>query len=110
MIYAFHITQAAEKELNGAVDYIEHVLLNPQAADDLLSEAEIKLSALTGFPEKYALADDPVLNAWGIRLVPVKNYLAFYIVSEPEQTVYFLRFLYSKRNWVSILKKGFSLD
>ena len=110
MIYAFHITQSAERDLNSAADYIEHVLLNPQAADDLLNEAELKLSALTSFPEKYSLVDDPVLKAWGIRFAPIKNYLAFYVVSDRDQTVYFIRFLYSKRDWVSILKKGFSFD
>ena len=110
MIYALHITQTAERDLNSAVNYIEHVLLNPQAADDLLNETEIKLSSLTNFPEKFSLVDDPVLKAWGIRFVSIKNYLAFYVVSEQEQTVYFVRFLYSKRDWVSILKKGFSFD
>ena len=40
---------------------------------------------------------------WGIRFVPVKNYLLFYIVREDEQKVYVLRFLYSKRNWQKIL-------
>ena len=36
MKYDIHITRAAEKDLNSAADYIEFVLLNPQAADDLL--------------------------------------------------------------------------
>ena len=108
MTYAIHITQAAEKDLNSAADYIEHVLLNPQAADDLLDEAEGKVYALTCFPEKYPLVDDPVLKAWGIRFVPIKNYLAFYTVSEPDQSIYITRFLYCKRDWISILKNGFS--
>lgn len=55
------------------------------------------------FPTRYPLCHDEVLHMWGIRFVPVKNYLLFYIVREDEQKVYVLRFLYSKRNWQKIL-------
>ena len=40
MKYDIHITNAAEKDLSSVADYIEFVLLNPMAADDLLEEAE----------------------------------------------------------------------
>ena len=104
------ITAQAEQDLNGAVNYIDHILLNPKAADDLLNEAERKLSELALFPEKYALADDPVLKSWGIRFTNVKNYLVFYLVSRQEQRVYIVRFLFQKRDWAAILKQGFSLE
>lgn len=104
MKYEIFITAAAETDLNGAVDYIEHVLLNPQAAADLLDEAEDKITELAQFPEKFSLVSDPVLKAWGIRFAAVKNYLIFYTISEPEQRVQIIRFLFRKRNWTSILK------
>ncbi len=105
-----HITRAAERDLNSAADYIEFVLLNPQAADDLLDEAEKKIGELSTFPEKFALVDDPVLKAWGIRFTLIKNYLAFYVISEDNHTISILRFLYEKRDWVPILKHSFSLE
>ena len=110
MNYNIHITRAAERDLNRAADYIEQVLLNPQAADDLLDEAEAQIGELAEFPEKFSLVDDPVLKAWGIRFTMVKNYLAFYTISEQEHKVYVVRFLFGKRDWVSILKQGFSLE
>ena len=110
MSYDIHITKAADADLNSAVDYIDHILFNPQAAEELLLEAEEKIMDLATFPEKYSLVTDPVLNVWGIRLVTVKNYLVFYIVSEEEKRVYIVRFLHSKQNWNAILGKGFSLD
>ena len=76
MTYDIHITRAAERDFSSAADYIEYVLLNPQAADDLLDEAEKKIGELSTFPEKFALVDDPVLKAWGIRFTLVKNYIA----------------------------------
>ena len=54
--------------------------------------------------------DDPVLKAWGIRFTLVKNYIAFYVISENNHTVYIVRFLYGKRDWITILKQGFSLE
>ena len=110
MKYDIHITRATEKDLSNAADYIEFVLLNPQAADDLLDEAESKIGELSTFPEKFALVDDPVLKAWGIRFTLVKNYIAFYVISEENHTVYIVRFLYGKRDWITILKQGFTLE
>ena len=110
MNYTLFITAQAERDLNGAVNYIVQILLNPQAADDLLNEAERKLGELALFPEKYAPVDDPVLKSWGIRFTNVKNYLVFYLVSRQEQRVYIVRFLFQKRDWAAILKQGFSLE
>ena len=109
MTYAVHITRTAENDLSSAVDYLEHALLNPRAAQDLLDEAEEKISALARFPEKYPAVDEPVLKAWGVRLIAVKNYLVFCIVPEPEKRVYIVRFLFGRRDWATILRRGFSL-
>ena len=46
MKYSIHITRAADADLNRAVDYIDHILLNPQAADELLSETEETIADL----------------------------------------------------------------
>ena len=99
-----------KNDLNSAADYIEFVLLNPKAADDLLDEAKSKIDGLSAFPENFALMDDPVLKAWGIRFTTVKNYIAFYVISEENHTVYIVRFLYGKRDWITILKNGISLE
>ena len=104
------ITAAADADLNKAADYIDHILLNPQAADDLLDEAERQINDPSTFPEKYSLVEDPVLNAWGIRLTLVKDYLAFYVISEDEKRVYIVRFLHSRQNWAAILRHGFSFE
>ena len=46
MNYSIYITAAAEQDMANASDYIEFVLKNPKAADDLLDEAEEKINAL----------------------------------------------------------------
>ena len=110
MKYELRITCAAENDLSEAADYLEFSLMNPQAADDLLDAAEATLRSLSEHPQRHAPAADPVLKAWGVRLIPVGSYLAFYVISEDEHRVYVIRFLYGKRNWRSILRGGFSMD
>lgn len=109
MSYAIHITRTAEKDLINAVDYISYVLKNPQAADNLLVETGNRIEELSSFPEKFALIDDPVLKAWGIRFTIIQNYIAFYRISEETKPIDIIRFLYGKRDWRTILKLGFTL-
>lgn len=109
MSYSVHITAVAERDMMNASDYIDFTLKNPQAADDLLDEAEKKINELSEFPEKFQLVEDTVLASWGIRFVVIKNYLAFYVISEKQERVYVVRFLYQKSDWMAILQNGFSL-
>ncbi len=109
MSYRIHITSAAERDLNRAADHIEFVLKNPKAADDLLNETEKQINSLSEFPKQFQLVDDPILSSWGIRFVIVNGYLAFYTISEEENLVIIVRFLFQKSNWNSILRQGFSL-
>ena len=110
MSYSIHITRAAEQDIAEAVDYIDHILLNPEAADSLLDKLDEQDADLKDSPAKYQLADDPVLCSWGIRFTLVNNYLAFYIIDEERKIVHIIRFLYGKRDWINILKLGYSLD
>lgn len=109
MSYNIHIAAAAERDLIRAADLIEFVLKKTKAADDLLDEAEKQINSLPDFPEKFQLVDDPVLASWGIRFVIVNGYLAFYTVSEEDNLVVVVRFLFQKSNWNAILRQGFSL-
>ena len=107
MSYHLHITSVAERDISQAADYIEFVLKNPKAADDLLEETDQKINALLPFPQEHPIVEDKLLAAWGIRFTQIKNYLAFYVIEENQVTV--IRFLYAKSNWISILKVGFPL-
>ena len=107
MSYEVFSTRAADRDILKAADYIEFVLHNPQAADSLLDEIDTKINSLSENPERYAVVSDPVLKSWQIRFIQVKNYLAFYVISESERRVYIVRFLYGRRDWISILRSTF---
>lgn len=107
MSYAVLYTKTAVNDLDQAIDYIDHILLNPSAADHLLDTLESKLDHLKDFPKTHELVDDPFFKAHGIRYIAVKNYLAFYTVDEDQHIVYIIRFLYAKRDWINVLKDAF---
>ncbi len=104
MTYKIQISKAAEKDLVCAADYIEFTLFNPKAASDLLDLVEEEVGRLAHSPKIHKIADDPALKSLGIRFIPIKNYLAFYVIDEGSKTVHLVRFLYGKRNWISLLK------
>ena len=108
--YSIHITKAAERDIANAANYIEFALKNRQAAETLLDMVEEKIKSIATFPERFAVIEDALLSSWGIRFITVKNYLAFYLIDETTSTVHIVRFLYGKRNWVSILKQGISIN
>lgn len=110
MSFQIYITKTAERDLIGACDYIEFMLYNPTAADDLLDEAIREINALADFPECSSVVDDPVLKEWGIRFILIKNYMVFYKIDEAAGIVYIVRFLYQKRDWAAILRGCFSLE
>ena len=90
-------------DLNSAAAYIEMILRNPKAADELLDQADAVIGSLKEFPERHALVDDDLLKSWGIRYVAVDHYLAFYRVDSKERKVTIVRFLHEKRNWAGLL-------
>ena len=100
MSFQLHITSTAEHDIMRAVDYIEFVLKNPQAADNLLDAVTKQIGTLSDFPQKFRLVDDPVLTSWEIRFVIINNYLAFYTINKEKKTVTVVRFLYKKKQLV----------
>ena len=109
MKYTIHFTETAARDLNETADYIDHVLLNPSAADNLLDKLQEELRHLEDFPQAHSVVDDPFLKAHNIRFVVVNNYLAFYLVDENKHIVHIIRFLYGKRDWISVLKQDYAL-
>ncbi len=50
MSYQLHITSTTEHDIMRAVDYIEFILKNPQAADNLLDTVTKQIETLLEFP------------------------------------------------------------
>lgn len=104
MSFEVLITKTAERDLLRAAEHIEFSLFDRNTADELISAADRIIGSLSELPERHGIADDPVLRSLNVRIAPVKNYLVFCTVSHEEGVVTVLRFLYGKRDWISILR------
>lgn len=105
MTYKIIYTQKALADLDAVASYIKLKLCNISASDRIIENFFGEGDSLASFPTRYPLCNDAFLRAWGIRFVPVKNYLLFYVVREDESAVYVIRFLYAKRAWQNILRE-----
>jgi hypothetical protein len=49
------------------------------------------------------LVQNKFLAIKGIRFIKVKNYMLIYKIDEKNETVFLYRFMYCKRDWITIL-------
>lgn len=103
MLFRVNITKEAEQDVYDAIDYLEAVLFNRRAADELAALAENTIMSLAVYPRRYQLCNDIVLQAYGVRYVPVKKYLLLYTIDEELRQVNVLSFVYGRRQWQSLI-------
>ena len=103
-MYLIKITEPAERDLQDAAKYIAIELKNRTAANRLLDDVYEAVNSLEEMPSRHTLVDDDVLSGCGIRFFPIHNYLVFYAIREEIKTVVIERFLYGRRDWITILR------
>lgn len=102
MKYEIKYLPLAYKDLSNIVFYIIDELKAPEAARNLIEELDISISRLTQFPYscKVYMYDKLLDNEF--RVLPVRNYLVFYVVKEKVVEIH--RVIYSKMNLSKIIK------
>jgi len=103
-MYTIKITESAENDLLDTARYIAKELKNRMAADHLLDDVDKAINSLKEMPQRHAIVVDEVLANLGFRFFPVRNYLIFYVIREENKTVVIERFLYGRRDWITILR------
>lgn len=96
--YSIEITDLAEEDLEGLADYIAYVLLNPDAAKNIVRGIKYKISSLCVMPESHSLDEDKGLAALGIRKIYYENYKIYYIVDNQKGVVVVLCILHMLMN------------
>ncbi|MDK2836698.1 MAG: toxin ParE1/3/4 [Thermosediminibacterales bacterium] len=86
----------AQKDLRNIIDYITDTLKAPKAAMDLVDALDSSISRLAQFPYSCRVYQPIQLLEAEYRILPVKNYLVFYVVTEHEVEIH--RILYAKMN------------
>ena len=102
--YSYLFTETAEADVEKALDYITNELSNPEAASSFADELDEKLEEICGTPKAGRPVQNPYLKRDDVRRVLVKNYIAYYLIDEPEKKIIVLRVVYNRRDQDKILK------
>ena len=102
-MYQTEFTEAAEADLDDALQYVRTVLKAPEAADRLVDMVEQSATALAEFPQAHPLVRDDYLATQGVPYAVLGNYLAFFVINEQLQKVTVVRFLHGRRDWSTLL-------
>ncbi|WP_044391488.1 type II toxin-antitoxin system RelE/ParE family toxin [Mesobacillus subterraneus] len=85
--------------------YIASELKAPDAALNLLEALEDAISSLSEFPQRIALTEEEPWHSYGIRKMPVKNFLVYFWIDEDYVKVQVTAVVYGKRDQVHQLSE-----
>ena len=97
--YKVKFTPLAESDMDGIYRYIFDTLGVPIAALNLIEEIEEKVKRLEDMPYSCPAAEDELLKLKGYRKLVVKNFIAFYMVSDNEKLVTVMKVVYGASNY-----------
>ncbi|ORX24451.1 plasmid stabilization protein [Thermoanaerobacterium sp. PSU-2] len=92
----------ASRDLSNIVSYVADELKAPNAAMDLINELDTSISRLAQFPYSCRVYQPEKSLKNEYRILPVKNYLVFYVVKEDVVEIH--RVIYAKMNLTKIIK------
>ncbi|WP_042356936.1 type II toxin-antitoxin system RelE/ParE family toxin [Bacillus rubiinfantis] len=103
--YAVKITTQAEEQMQEITRYIASELKAPDAALRLLDALEDAISSLSDFPQRVALTEEEPWHSYGIRKMPVKNFLVYFWIDEDHLKVQVTAVVYGKRDQIRQLSQ-----
>lgn len=96
--YEVVISEQADADLRGIYEYIAVGLSSVDNAIAQLDRLEKNIMELEYFPERHRLYEKSPWFERGLRVMPVDNYLVFYISDKNKAIVTVVRIMYSGRN------------
>ena len=102
--YTVIYSPEAASDLRSIYSYIAFTKKEPDIAENLVNEIRAEIRKLDQQPERYAPVDWEPWQSMGMRKLPVKNYVAFYLVDKESGEVNFTRIFYGGRNIENIIK------
>jgi len=106
MTYKVNITRQAEEDIRGVFEYIAYDLKSVQNALRQLDRIESEILSLDQMPERYRAYEKEPWHSRGLRIMPVDNYLIFYITDHDTKAVHIIRVMYGGRDIDAQLKKS----
>jgi toxin ParE1/3/4 len=94
IVYSEH----AEKDLRDIYEYIAVSLLEPGIARNLTKRIMNAIAKLDQIPLRHRLFEKEPWHSKGLRVLPVDNYIVFYLPVDALKTVVVVRIMYGGRD------------
>lgn len=98
MTYKIEIAATAKRDLIDIFSYIATDLGSPQTAAGQLSRLEKAPASLDQMPERFRKYEKGIWQERNLRIMPVDNYLVFYIPNHDKTVVTVMRVMYGGRD------------
>ncbi len=98
MSYKIEISPKAADDLKEIFEYIAFSLCEKKTASDMLDLLQKSIFSLDEMPGRYRIYETEPWKSRNLRIMPVKNYLVFYIPDESSKTVNIVRVIYGSRD------------
>lgn len=105
MTFQINITRQAEDDLRNVFEYIANELQSVQNAAGQLGRLEKAIVSLDHMPMRYRAYEKEPWHSRGLRVMPVDNYLVFYIPYPDTLNVEIIRVMYGGRDVDTQLNK-----
>lgn len=109
MCYEVKLTAQAIGQLEETVQYISKILLEPEIARKWADTLQCEIGKLDSMPSRYPLTEEEPWRTKGIRKMPVKNFLVYYLIDEEKEAVWITAVIYGRRDQMAALS-DMSLD
>ncbi len=103
MKYEVKLTAQAIEQIEEIIQYISKILLAPEIARKWTGTLQYEIEKLDSMPSRYPLTEEEPWHTRGIRKMPVKNFLVYYLVDEENKTVWITAVIYGRRNQIAAL-------
>ena len=90
----------AQEDLENIFSYIALVLVNPEAASNLIEKFESKFNELLLFPLSYPLIKNKLIFRIDLRKCIVDNYIIVYLYNTKDKLVEIVRVIFSKTDYL----------
>lgn len=103
MKYDIVVTNPAQDDLEEILNYISVDLSAPKSAIEMLNKIKSIFENLSINPLMYPLCNIDNLKAKNYRKAVINNYLMFYRVDDKNDTIYIMRFIYGRRDYINLI-------
>ncbi|MDR1193433.1 MAG: type II toxin-antitoxin system RelE/ParE family toxin [Peptococcaceae bacterium] len=98
MTYDVKIANQAMLDMKSIYEYIATALMEPVIAEKQYSRIEKAVYSLDQMPERFRRYEKEPWRSRDLRVMPVDNYIVFYIVDNENGTVTVIRVMYGRKD------------